>query len=362
MQIQDHLFFSLFSEQAAGCLAAAATVRDYAADEIVFHEGAPSDSVYLVLSGVVSITKNAGGAQEQVLAESRENDFFGEFGVIDGAARSATAIATGACCLARIPGDLVLESLRSADTLADLRFATRIIDKVRASNSKFIEELLARERLALVGQMVRGIVHDFRNPFSVITMAADFISLKCDDPEAREFCEMINEQIDRVGVMADEVLDFTKGKTEYHPRVFDMAWLLDRFSHTNRRYLKTLCVDFRVESSECLVRGDPNRLMRVLQNLVYNAAEVLPDGGLISIVQENRGDAVVLHVSDNGPGIPEELRDTLFDAFVTHGKKKGVGLGLAIAKSIVEAHSGTITFDTSMGQGTTFHVRLPVGV
>jgi signal transduction histidine kinase len=70
----------------------------------------------------------------------------------------------------------------------------------------------------------------------------------------------------------------------------------------------------------------------------------------------------VLHVSDNGPGIPEELRDTLFDAFVTHGKKKGVGLGLAIAKSIVEAHSGTITFDTSMGQGTTFHVRLPVGV
>ena len=106
---------------------------------------------------------------------------------------------------------------------------------------------------------------------------------------------------------------------------------------------------------------DPDRFLRVLQNLVSNAREVLTPyrNGVVSLSARRERDSAVILLSDNGPGIPKEIRSTLFEPFVSHGKPNGTGLGLAIAKAVVEAHHGVIDFETSR-KGTTFVIHLPL--
>jgi signal transduction histidine kinase len=100
--------------------------------------------------------------------------------------------------------------------------------------------------------------------------------------------------------------------------------------------------------------------MRALQNLVVNAVEALDgEGGEIRMTVTTGKVGVTIAIQDNGPGIPPEIRETFFEAFVTHGKKRGTGLGTAIAKSIIDAHQGQIRFETKVGQGTTFFIQLP---
>jgi signal transduction histidine kinase len=104
---------------------------------------------------------------------------------------------------------------------------------------------------------------------------------------------------------------------------------------------------------------DKERIWRVIMNLVNNAKEALPSGGKIEIELMVSADKAEFSIKDNGSGIPEEIRETLFEPFVTKGKTNGTGLGLTIAKRIIEAHHGEISFATQTGQGTTFFVTLP---
>jgi signal transduction histidine kinase len=98
-----------------------------------------------------------------------------------------------------------------------------------------------------------------------------------------------------------------------------------------------------------------------LQNLVGNAIEAFNNcGGQIEIVVSSNDRWADIRIIDNGPGIPEAIRDRLFEPFVTHGKRGGTGLGTAIAKSIIDAHNGTIRFNSNLGEGTTFYLRFPL--
>jgi signal transduction histidine kinase len=103
---------------------------------------------------------------------------------------------------------------------------------------------------------------------------------------------------------------------------------------------------------------DPARLRRVLDNLVKNAQGALRNKGTITVRTAPDPGGLRIEVADTGPGIPAELRETLFQPFVTHGKKEGTGLGLAICKNLVERHGGAIDF-TSTGRGTTFTIVIP---
>jgi two-component system, NtrC family, sensor histidine kinase KinB len=113
-----------------------------------------------------------------------------------------------------------------------------------------------------------------------------------------------------------------------------------------------------------IVRGDPVKLSWVLSNLIANALRYTPSGGEIALRAEHTVGAVQLTVSDNGPGIPPEIRDHLFERFaqwnVNGGKSGSAGLGLAIAREIVEAHGGRIFVHSELGHGTAFVVSLPV--
>ncbi len=94
-------------------------------------------------------------------------------------------------------------------------------------------------------------------------------------------------------------------------------------------------------------------------NIIRNSIEALRGKGLIRIASDQENGSARIHITDNGPGIPEAIRDHLFDPFVTSGKAGGTGLGTAISKSIVDAHGGRLDFNTETGKGTTFVITLP---
>jgi signal transduction histidine kinase len=104
---------------------------------------------------------------------------------------------------------------------------------------------------------------------------------------------------------------------------------------------------------------DVDRMERCVINLINNSQDVLREGGQIRVGFLRENGPVLIRVEDNGPGIPPEIRASVFDPFVTMGKQKGTGLGLAITKRVVDQHGGSIGFVTEPDKGTTFEIRIP---
>ena len=102
-------------------------------------------------------------------------------------------------------------------------------------------------------------------------------------------------------------------------------------------------------------------MKRVLFNLIKNSVDVLHhDDAALEVSFYREGDSHIIRISDNGPGIPDDIKDTLFEPFVTSGKDTGTGLGTAIAKKVIEEHGGKIWFESEPGKGTVFYIKFPV--
>jgi signal transduction histidine kinase len=161
--------------------------------------------------------------------------------------------------------------------------------------------------------------------------------------------------------MAGELLEFSRGETRLDLTQTDTGAFLKQYLTLNEEYFKTTGIKFSLEADPGPIEIDSMRLLRLVQNLVSNAVDALgkkPDGH-IDIRARIKDGVFLLKVRDNGPGIPDAIKDRLFEPFVTHGKKGGTGLGMAIAASVVKAHRGTINFVTAAGEGTEFIVKLP---
>jgi len=280
--------------------------------------------------------------------------------VIDRAVRSAAAYTAGPAELALIPPEALLEVLRGEPSEVSLYFLRRVSERLRESNARFIKEVLRKERLQLVGEMADGIIHDFKNPMTSITLCAEIIRAKSGGGEIAEYCDLMEAQVKRMAAMAGELLDFSRGTASVKLKNIWLRDLFAEFRRLNSDYLRDRKVNLSAETGDLSAALDKERFLRVLQNLVGNSVEAFgPEGGEVVLsARRDGGGGIRIGVRDNGPGVPGEIRDTLFDPFVTRGKKRGSGLGLAIAKMIVEAHGGDISLDGG-GPGAAFTIRLP---
>jgi signal transduction histidine kinase len=135
---------------------------------------------------------------------------------------------------------------------------------------------------------------------------------------------------------------------------------MDRFVAQVESLLKRNRVELKTQiRTGGTVYLDQEKMLRVFHNIVLNSVEAMPEGGKLVIEVDSLGDNIVFGFADTGPGIPDEIRGSLFQSFVTMGKRQGTGLGLAVARELVEAHGGTITFTSIKGSGTTFLVSIP---
>jgi signal transduction histidine kinase len=222
------------------------------------------------------------------------------------------------------------------------------------------EEKMNEDRLATIGNMMSAIVHDLRTPMNNIY---GFVDLMCEEEEQEsrtEFAEIINQQIKTLTNMTTDVLDFAKGKSNVLLRKFPVDKLVKEFVRffendvKNRGYVFEWSIDVTA-----MIYVDTDKLKRVFMNIMKNALEAMEKGGTFTLKATEINGEIEFHLSDTGKGIPEEIKDKLFDSFVTSGKEGGTGLGLAIAKKVVEEHKGHIEVESEVGKGTTFKIYIP---
>jgi signal transduction histidine kinase len=222
--------------------------------------------------------------------------------------------------------------------------------------------LLRNERLATIGRMASGIIHDLRTPLAAISTAAELFSSA--DLTAEQRAVLARSQIrssQRMGLMLKEMLEFSRGKYELKAEPQRLAPLLE--SVVRDLITSDSAPGVKVEMhipAKLFIRADADRIRRLFENLLVNSIQAMPAGGAITLSAVASGRVVRINIADSGSGIPEQLRDKLFEPFVETGKKGGTGLGLAIASGIAEAHGGSLKLVSEADQPADFCIELPL--
>jgi signal transduction histidine kinase len=334
--------------------------REYQPGEVIFEEGAKGSTLMLVGRGLVQISKTGRQGLQETLATIGPNDFFGELAVIDRGPRSARAIALEATLLGEVDHRTFTVLMESAPGTLPLTFTRIMVQRLRYTNSRYIEELLRNERLTILGTMVSSIIHDLRNPMSAILSSVEYLQKTAPTDSVRQLSDIIHMSALKMVEMSDELLGFAQGKVNLKPRATSVPRLLELLDGEILNQVRTSPVRVLLSCEQIgqLVLDD-TRLTRCFANIVKNAKEALGEEGTITIQIVDAGSKMRVSISDTGPGIPEIIRARIFEPFVTYGKKRGTGLGMAIAKSTVDAHGGRIWLESETGKGTTFHVEVP---
>jgi two-component system sensor histidine kinase PilS (NtrC family) len=239
------------------------------------------------------------------------------------------------------------------------------------SDQKRIEELRLRtERLEAVAELSASLAHEIKNPLASIRSSVEQLasSARANDDE-RSLARLVVRESDRLSELLSEFLDFSRVRVT-DCRQLDLGRVaLAAVDVVNKHPACSEETTITVETGSVSIEGDEDLIHRVVVNLVLNAVQACDGNGKIQVeVRETLAgelpkgfqmdNAVVLKVLDDGPGIPAELRERLFEPFVT-GRVGGSGLGLAIVQRAVQAHRGAVFVDSEPGQGTAFTVFLP---
>jgi signal transduction histidine kinase len=228
-------------------------------------------------------------------------------------------------------------------------------------------ELVENERLAALGTFASMLAHDFRGPMTVIRGYAEtLVEGEADAEVVAARARLIVEMVDRLERMTHETLDFAKGGGRLVVRQLEVSALLDALLDAARKQLPKLEIveDRSGVPTGTTLSADLDKLRRVFLNLAGNASEAMKGAGRLfvtaSVGPAPEGEVLILDIRDEGPGVPEAIREHLFEPFVTHGKSGGTGLGLALTRRFVEDHKGTIAL-LDARPGATFRIRVPAG-
>jgi signal transduction histidine kinase len=356
------LFSSLSPEELAS-LKRVTREATFAGGADIFKEGDAGDVLYVVKSGLVQITAVIADAERQVLSRVPPGEVFGEFAIIDNQPRSATATAEAETTLYVVPREDLVAMLTSSPQFS-FSMMREITQRLREFNRQYVRKVLQAERMALVGRFASSIVHDLKNPLTIIGIAAD-MACEAEAPvETRQLAQKrIRKQIDRISNMVSDILEFTRGAsaqptvvpTEYadfvQPVIDDIAREIAP---------KGVTVEFVTPAPPVKVPINPRRLSRVFYNLMLNAVDEMPLGGAIKMHFHTTPAELVTEIEDTGDGVAPQMVDKLFEAFETFGKPRGTGLGLSIAKRIVEEHGGRIYARNVPNGGALFGFTLPL--
>lgn len=247
----------------------------------------------------------------------------------------------------------------SKDEVGEL---TRAFDRMRESLLATQNELLHAERLATMGRMASAISHDLRHPLTAILAYSEFLSeARLSEAQRRDFYGEIRQAVNRMSDLIDSLLEFSKSRQSLRPHYCNLEDSVRRAVQAVQSRPEFRRIGISVwHEGECEGWFDPVRLDRVFHNLLLNACEAVPqESGLIEVRFRRLEGGVEIRVADNGPGIPEPIRDSVFHPFVSYGKENGTGLGLAVVQKMVEDHGGVISIEHTGGDGTIFKVVLP---
>jgi signal transduction histidine kinase len=240
------------------------------------------------------------------------------------------------------------------------------IDHSRSELEKSQQVLLQAEKMALVGKLAAGTAHSIRNPLTSVKMRLFSLSRSLDlNEHQKEDFEVISGEIAHIDTIVENFLEFSRPPRLKMQRVCPSD-VVDLSIKLLRYRLESYNVDIRLERQGLIpdIQADPEQFKEALLNILVNACEAMRGGGTIVIHEKTGvagpfGEAVVIRLSDNGPGIPESIQNRVFQPFFTT-KEQGTGLGLCIAARIIEQHGGSLDLQSKEGEGATFIISLPI--
>jgi PAS domain S-box-containing protein len=240
---------------------------------------------------------------------------------------------------------------------------------------KLQEQFLRAQRLEGIGMLAAGIAHDLNNVLTPILMAGPMLRVRATDPADQRLLQTLEHSAERGAALVRQILAFAHGTTG-EPRLMRVKHLSrDIIEMIEGTFPKTIKLEQGFPADTWPIRANPTQIHQVLLNLCVNARDAMPGGGTLRLRTSNRrleaaeaaaipgarpGAFVVIDVEDTGTGIPEDVRDRIWEPFFTTKQAgKGTGLGLSTVRGIIESHQGFIELQSVPGQGTLFRVNLP---
>ncbi len=253
------------------------------------------------------------------------------------------------------------QRMRSEEALRRLDESNRRLKEQTDVLFQTEEQLRRADRLSALGELSAGMAHEIRNPLGAIKGAVEILrdDYQPDQPKY-EFIQILLRESDRLNHIVQEFLGFARPKSPEFQLVDLNEALESVLVLTAQEARKSgVSVQKKLDPSIGKRRLDSGLLKQAFLNLILNAIQAMPGGGVLTIESSLRSGAISVKITDTGTGIPEENRKKLFSPFFTT-KKNGTGLGLAITYRIIENHRGTIDVTSQAGRGSTFTVTIPV--
>ncbi|ABF42276.1 multi-sensor signal transduction histidine kinase [Candidatus Koribacter versatilis Ellin345] len=223
-------------------------------------------------------------------------------------------------------------------------------------------EIELSRRLAAIGRLTSGVAHEVKNPINAIVVHLEILKNKLQEvaPDARRHMDIIENEIRRLDRVVQTLVDFTR---PVELKLFDAdlrkiaeeVALLAGPEAAN----KNVHIEFNAVEKTLPVYVDTDLVKQAILNIVINGVQAMSDGGTLKITARSNDSAALLEISDQGPGIPKEIQDKIFNLYFTT-KKTGTGIGLAMTYRVMQLHNGALEFETEPGKGTTFRLQVPL--
>jgi signal transduction histidine kinase len=251
----------------------------------------------------------------------------------------------------------------SENGAAEIRELSRAFERMRFELRRSQKELLNSERLATIGRMASSISHDLRHYLSAMYANAEFMNDgTIAQSERDELLLEVRSAVQGMTDLLDSLLLFTQTGRALYPEYESIAVLIERSVSLVRSHPETRDVKITLKGLSSLSAWvDAKKLGRAVYNLLLNACQAAKRGrGPASVTLSLHEDErfIHIHIADNGPGVPESIRQTMFLPFVSEGKESGIGLGLTLAQQIAQEHGGSINLEETVEEGTIFTITL----
>jgi signal transduction histidine kinase len=395
--LQQLPFLRPFSAEQVQELARRGRVVSVPAGHVVCHEGESSDSMYVLLSGEVSVYRHDNIGRRIAIRQFRDGDHFGEVSLLDSKPRTATVVCVTDCDIFVLEQAAFREVL-AADPSRVVSVLAAVADRVREQIEDHYEAELANlaleargevERHRALAQMVAGVAHELNTPLGISNTAVDMLANRLSRPDVaalfgssgqttrlldnlREAATLAQRNIARAHKLIQDFKKISFNQLVDTPQTEDLAELVtstvDLFKISARQAGLEIAIDNQLPAGHTEWIGYPGHLSQVVLNLLTNIERYACEPGAggraeITLTADNAQmtPSFTIAVRDHGPGIAPENQGKVFEPFFTTGRSKGgTGLGLSIVRNIVtNALNGEISLVSSPGHGATFQITFP---
>ena len=251
--------------------------------------------------------------------------------------------------------------IASVGIFKDLRERSKMERELR----EIQQALLLSEKLAAMGRLTSQIAHELNNPIYGIMNTLELLKTEIPpESKRRRILDLSLSEIQRLSEMLRNMLSFSKPEEEKR-RPIKIDELIEGILLVMEKQMRESNIQVEISFNPDIpeIMASTNQMRQVMLNILKNAKEAMPKGGTLTVRTSREDNRVLIHIQDTGMGVPEEIRDKIFEAFFTTKQKvKGVGLGLSVCYGIIKDHGGDIKVESEEGKGTTFIISLPVEI